>query len=335
MDITNVMPLNKFHCCEGKMLMNFKDDVRMLIEIAQMYYEQRATQEEISKQFHISRSLVSKYLSKARQIGIVEIIIHDELHPYKKLEEQIIKKYNLKDVICVNGYNEAQIKSSIGEAGAKFLSRILTPNLTIGISAGTTVHAVANEIKLPLHVSPLTFVPLVGGLGREHGDIQANVVCDIMARKTGGISETFFAPVTVDSVHAKEVFLSQKFIKESMEKMKNVDIALVGIGGRPTYFEVTNAYLHKLDPIEPKEASYVVGDFCYNFIDEKGQAVDSEWNERVMAINLDDVKKIPLVIAVAGGSHKSEGIKAALNGGLIDVLITDSITANKILKESK
>lgn len=315
--------------------MNFKDDVRILIEIAQMYYDQKATQEEISKKFHISRSLVSKYLSKAKEIGIVEVIIHDELHPYKKLEEELVKKYNLKEVICVNGSSESQIKSTIGEAGAKFLARVLTPNMTVGISAGTTVHEVANEIKLPLHINPITFVPLVGGLGREHSDIQANVVCDIMARKTGGISETFFAPVTVDSIRAKEVFMEQNFIKYSMEKMKKVDIALVGIGGRPTYFEVTKAYLHKLDPIEPKETSYVVGDICYNFIDSLGKPVSSEWNKRVMAISLEDLKKIPMVIAVAGGPLKVDGIKAALQGGLVDVLITDSITANKIIKENK
>ena len=313
--------------------MKHKEDVRILIEIAQMYYYQESTQAEISKKFHMSRSLVSKYLKKARELGIVEIIIHDELHPYKKIEEELLRKFNLTEAICVSGYHENQIKSAIGEAGAKYLSRVLKPNCTVGISAGTTVHEVANELKLPLHVSPLTFVPLVGGLGREHSDIQANVVCDIMARKTGGLSETFFAPVTVDSIKAKQVFIEQSFIKKSMENMKNVDIALVGIGGRPTYFNITNAYMHKIDNIPLKESDRVIGDICYNFIDKDGKSVNTEWNKRVMAISIDDLKNIPLVIGVAGGSFKVEGIKAALKNELIDVLITDSVTAQMILKE--
>ena len=45
--------------------MGYNDDVRMLIEMAHMYYGAGATQDEIAKKFNISRSLVSKYMSKS------------------------------------------------------------------------------------------------------------------------------------------------------------------------------------------------------------------------------------------------------------------------------
>ncbi len=47
-----------------------------LFQIAQMYYEQNLTQEEISKKVHISRSNISKMLKRARNVGIVEIVVH-------------------------------------------------------------------------------------------------------------------------------------------------------------------------------------------------------------------------------------------------------------------
>jgi deoxyribonucleoside regulator len=74
--------------------MGYHDDVRLLIEMAHMYYGDGATQDEIAKKFNISRSLVSKYMSKARDMGLVEITIHDEnLHPYKQLEEKLRKAF--------------------------------------------------------------------------------------------------------------------------------------------------------------------------------------------------------------------------------------------------
>ena len=70
----------------------------------------------------------------------------------------------------------------------------------------------------------------------------------------------------------------------------------------------------------------------FRSIDKNGNAVESEWNKRVMAIDLDDIKRIPLVIGVAGGPSKVEGIYAALVGQLVNVLVTDVQTANKLLE---
>lgn len=57
-----------------------------------MYYAEGATQSEIAKVFGVSRSLISKYLSKARELGIVEIKIHDgSHHPLMNIEARIEK----------------------------------------------------------------------------------------------------------------------------------------------------------------------------------------------------------------------------------------------------
>lgn len=314
--------------------MAYHDDVRLLIEISHMYYGNRLTQNQIAEKLSISRSLVSKCLTKAHELGIVEITIRDEhLHPYKEIEDKIKEHFELEEMICVNASETDSIKQRISDAAAKYLSRIIKQDTIIGVSAGTTVHEVASNLLLSIQMSNLTFVPLVGGLGKEHNDIQSNVICDIFARRTGGICVDVYAPVLVDSEEAKRVLLSQKFIKSSFDLMKQVDVALVGIGGKPTYYEMSNAYLHKVDPMTNIGADGVVGDICYNFIDKNGTSVDSEWNHRVMAISLDELKKLPLVVGVAGGDHKIEGIKAALVGKLVNVLITDIYTARKLLLE--
>ena len=46
---------------------------------------------------------------------------------------------------------------------------------------------------------------------------------------------------------------------------------------------------------------------------------------------LDEFKKIPLKIGVAGGENKANAILAALSNNLIDVLVTDEITGESLL----
>ncbi|MBW0852203.1 sugar-binding domain-containing protein, partial [Escherichia coli] len=51
----------------------------------------------------------------------------------------------------------------------------------------------------------------------------------------------------------------------------------------------------------------------------------------VIGMALEKVKKCPNVVALAGGTDKVAAIKGALNGGYIDVLITDYPTARMLV----
>ena len=53
-----------------------------------------------------------------------------------------------------------------------------------------------------------------------------------------------------------------------------------------------------------------------------------------MSLSLDEIKKIPEVIGVAGGDEKVESIYIAIRYRLIDTLITDTTTAKKLLHVS-
>jgi DNA-binding transcriptional regulator LsrR (DeoR family) len=53
--------------------------------------------------------------------------------------------------------------------------------------------------------------------------------------------------------------------------------------------------------------------------------------KRVIGLNLQDLKKIEIVIGIAAGSDKTAAICGALKGELLNVLITDEITAKAVL----
>ena len=76
----------------------------------------------------------------------------------------------------------------------------------------------------------------------------------------------------------------------------------------------------------------VVGDINLRFINESGKNIKTNLDKRIMGIDLDLLKKVPRRIAVAGGKQKHKAIYASLKGGFINTLITDSQTAQFLIK---
>ncbi|EPZ45630.1 sugar-binding transcriptional regulator [Alicyclobacillus acidoterrestris] len=311
--------------------MAYSDDTRVLVKIAHMYYDDNATQAEIAEQLGVSRPLISKYLAKARELGIVQIRIRDELaYPYATIEKQLERKYKLREAIIVPEAPTPAVKRSLGQATGRYLSRILKKNQTLAVSGGTTLHEVANQIPY-MHPQNFTVVPMVGGVGDELIDIHANQISVQIAKALDADVKLLHAPVVVDTAEAKATFLEQSAISEVLESAERADIALVGIGGKPENSTMVQNYL-AVDDSRALDQQGVIGDICYTLIDERGEACNVSWNERVIAISIESLRNIPMVIGVAQGEDKVRAIHAAMTGRIIRVLVTDYPTAEKLLE---
>ncbi|OCA87787.1 transcriptional regulator [Bacillus sp. FJAT-27225] len=307
------------------------DNRRVLVKVAQMYYEEGATQSEIAEKIGVSRSLVSKYLTKAKELGIVEITIHDDgVHQFSQLERKVERLYNLREVICIESVGESS-KKHLGEATSEFLLRVIKDDQIIGFSSGTTLYEVAKALQSRQMFPSATIVPLVGGVGNERVDIHSNYIVAKIGEALQANFELLHLPVIVDTKEAKEVLMRQPSIKNIFDLAEKSNIAVVGIGGNPEHSTMVQSYMGCVHQKLTSD-SEIVGDICYNFINKFGKSVDNEWNERVISLGLEKLKKIPLVIGVASGLEKVNAIKAALEGNLIHVLITDEVTAKALVE---
>ena len=72
------------------------DNADLLTEVSVAYYQDGATQEEISKKFAVSRAKVGRMLKQARDEGIVEITV--KYHPVfsAKIEQRLIERFGVK-----------------------------------------------------------------------------------------------------------------------------------------------------------------------------------------------------------------------------------------------
>ena len=75
-----------------------------------------------------------------------------------------------------------------------------------------------------------------------------------------------------------------------------------------------------------------VGDICLHYYDAAGKPVLSQDEDPVIGMELEQIRRCPQVIALAGGVDKENAIRGALQGDYIDVLITDFPTARALIK---
>jgi DNA-binding transcriptional regulator LsrR (DeoR family) len=299
-----------------------------------MYYLDGKDQSQIAEAVGVTRSMVSRMLSEARSRGIVEIRVIRPLQTDYELEQALVRRFKLKEalVVVARSQDNTQLLRSLGQGGAQVLSRHLAPGMSIGLAWGTSISATV-EAMAPGRVTPVKVVQLVGAMGARNADYDGHTLVQRLAEKLGGESYYIHAPYFCQTPAMARALLEAQGVAETIALGRQVQVALLGIGS--TLPQSSSYYLAGYVPLEEIEqirASGAVGDIAGSHFSAHGQFVCSEFYERLVTIRFDDLIHIPIRLAVAGGSGKIEPILGALRGGLVNVLVTDSLTARRVLE---
>lgn len=303
------------------------------VMVAKLYYFDGLSQEQIASQIHLSRPSVSRLLNTCVKEGIVQIYIDDVSSFGEELALQIKSKYSLSQVIVVpSGYNIEAAKEKVGQAAARYIQSILEPGMLIGISWGTTVFNVINNIRANANAK-CNVIELIGGRENKTQDTDANLMALKLAGIFNGNCYLLQAPFMVQSKVLHDLLMEEPPIKNHFELIKKTDIALVGLGStRPELSAQFRSGHISISDTEKLMEEGVVGDICGSYIDINGGICNSALNERMIAVSLDGLRKIPVVIGVAAGDKKAEVIIGALRGRYVDTLIIDESAAAKVLE---
>ena len=71
-----------------------------------------------------------------------------------------------------------------------------------------------------------------------------------------------------------------------------------------------------------------VGDIVTTFYDINADEIETPLTQKFIGLNIEDLKKINEIVALASGEEKYESILALLNAKIIDTLIIDYELAN-------
>jgi len=305
---------------------------RFLAKIASLYYLEGLTQQNIANKLNISRTKVSRYLTRARKEGIAEIKINYPVKDFSSLEYQIEKKYKISECIIAGTFesSEATIEAMSGSLN-NLLSRILKDGSHIGIGWGGSLREMSKYINV-MEKSDIKVIPMIGGLGKTGTGVHTNSVAKNIADRMNGISYMIHSPAVLDNREAKEIVEKDSNVSEIMEMSSKIDTAIIGISDLGM-----DSTLIKTDSFTSEDYKYleslgVVGDVNLIFIDENGNHVPNKIDDRIVRVPIEGLKKIAHVIGVAFGKRKLKVLLGALRSQIINVLFTDEETAIEIIK---
>lgn len=313
-----------------------QEQTRLLADIAEMYYLEGMNQNEIGKVVGLTRSMVSRLLSEARQSGIVDVRILRPLESDHELEISLTKKFNLYAVyvVIVRSNENSNLLKYLGGAGAQLIHRYLSPGVIFGLTWGTSTSAVVEQFEADKPI-PIKVVQLAGSMGPSIHEYDGHNLITRMAQKLGGEGYFLDAPFFCQTSELARELREHQGIRETLELGKKVDVALLGIGStEPNFSSFYRAGTVPLKEIVNLQQRGAVGAVCGLHFDINGHEVCADFCERLVGIQRDDLLTIPIRIGVAGGPSKVQAIQGALRGGYVNVLITDNQTASKVLEQN-
>lgn len=316
---------------------NSTEDLRLMSKIGKLYFEEGFTQDEIVEKTNLSRSKISRVLKQARDEGIVQISVVSPPGVYSCLELDLERSFDLQDVIIVevsDQYSQEEISREIGITTSRYFHQVVKDGNIVGISWGSTLSSMVANMH-PLSVPHVHIVQIIGGLGKPEAEAHANELCRRLASLLSCGLTLLPAPGIVDNQRVKEVLVSDSHVNRAFNMFPKIDIAFVGIGApTPDSVVMRDGSILSQSDLDNLLSLGAVGDIALRFFNYLGDPVQSDLDDRVIGITLSQLSQVSRVIGVSGGLEKVDALLGAMRGGLVDVLITDHLTASQLLARS-
>jgi DNA-binding transcriptional regulator LsrR (DeoR family) len=307
----------------------------LLYAAAKMYYTDEATQAEVAEHLQTSRATISRLLYEARRRGIVRIeVIPTDNEAAHDLATRVAAVLELTAVYIsepppVPGAGET-IEDLMGSVLAGAVGRaLMAVGLDVGdvmlVSSGRTIYEIA-RFELP-RLPGVIVAPTVGGTDQPEAWYQTNEITRLVAERIGGRPAFLYAPA-LPGPELFETLQNDPGIHRVLNLWLHARCVLAGVGAPPVLRSDAPQFVNLTTSPDLIEA---VGDVCSRFFNRAGQPVAFAGSERLIAVDLQTLKSVPKVIAVAAGPNKVAPIIAAARAKLFSQLVTDPRTAEDIL----
>ncbi|QQY80274.1 central glycolytic genes regulator [Keratinibaculum paraultunense] len=313
-----------------------------------IYYNQPIGRRGLSYQLNIGERTIRREVNILKEYGLLNIesmgmyvteegknvikemekIMH-RIKGISNLEEALTNLLKVDKILIVPGNsddNNLTLKD-MGKVASMTLRKLIKEGSIIGVTGGTTMAHVAEEMPLGKVANDVLVIPARGGLGKEV-ETQSNSIAAKLAKKLDANYKLLHVPDNVDKVTLNAI-LNVPDVKEIIELIRDMDILIFGIGRADVMAKRRQLSKEKIDDIINKGA---VAEAFGHYFNIEGKEV---WESLTVGISLDTFQKIDNVIGVAGGEEKAEAIMAIASLRKNMTIITDEGAAKKIIKIAK
>jgi DNA-binding transcriptional regulator LsrR (DeoR family) len=192
----------------------------------------------------------------------------------------------------------------------------------INIGYGSTPHRILNSLAT-MADTPLHCISLTGGVSYYLPDVRSHVF--------NAHLHLIPSPLITSGPEMARAMREESSVRELTRLISLAEMSVVGIGAMDP-----QATIFRSGVLSPSDLTYLelhgaAGDLLCHFFDDDGQLIETPLESRLVSTGLDTLRGLKRVIGVAAGEKKVRAIRAALKTRTLNVLITDTGTAEKVL----
>ncbi len=272
------------------------EEVRLITKVAYLYYMQRQKQSDIAKQLDISQATVSRVLKRAEDEDIVRITVNTPTGVYAQLESDLCARYGLKAAIVVDCADESDeaVFDHIGSAAAYYVETTLGHHEVVGLSSwSSSLLAMVNAMHPLVKATNAKVVQCLGGVGSPSAKIYASRITEQFANLVQGEAFYLPAPGVASSVQMRDELMIDPFVQQAFNLFDQITLALVGIGSvEPSKLLMSSGNVFTQEELAMLQERGAVGDIFLRFFDGQGQPVSTPLNDRVISMQLAQLKRV-------------------------------------------
>ena len=297
---------------------------------AWLYYIADNTQEEIAAKLDVSRQAAQRLVALAVSEKLIKFRLDYPLSDCIALAEALRDKFSLQ--VCeVVPSSTSNLQTGLGICGATYLETYLlnkSPTV-IAFSSGRTLRAMVEQVA-PTNQPQHKLVSIVGNLS-HYGRAGLHEVVMHLRDRINASAYPMSTPVVATNVKERKLLQTQKSFIAVQALAMQAKVTFVGIGAISQKAPLYESGFINDDEIQELLALGAVGEIAGWAYDLKGTLLKKGTNTRVAGVPLEQPAE-RLTIGIAGGTNKTEAIVAALQGRLINGLVTDESVAKAILQ---
>jgi deoxyribonucleoside regulator len=322
--------------------------LRLVLKVAYLFYEREMTQTDIAHEIGASTTQVARLLAEARAQGFVRV----EFSPpkLKELGERLKGKFDcLRDAVVVSFAEDlAFLRRMIGKAVAQYFEENVRDGAIVALGGGDTMYEMV--MALPQEERDIRLVPTaIIDTGPVLTHIDPSVLVTLLwvrsGRKPGqahfATGLPFHKPLSRQKVREEyEEFSCRRAVQDVLSEMGRADFMFASLGclrPDPDYEKLApRPHRSLLENLRLTAAGLikegVIGDINYSFFDSEGRTTP-DWNifPSLGTEQVGGMARAGKEVVVAAGKYKLPVLRAALEGRLLSVLITDESAARELI----
>jgi DNA-binding transcriptional regulator LsrR (DeoR family) len=307
------------------------EEAALAARAAWLHFAGGKTQGEVAELLGVQNTKAHRLIARARNEGLIRVFVEGPIAGCIALEERLKSQYGLAHCEVVPNIDEGELPlRTLGMAGARYIRNLIESERygLIGIGHGRTL-AAAIDLMPSVAAGKAKFVSLLGGLTRRFAASPFDVIHKL-AERTGAESYVMPVPFFANTAKDRRVLESQYGVSGVIAMARQADLYIAGIGEVDRKSFIASAGMLDREDVEEVIKTGASAEILGHFFNSEGQRLPNSVSDRAMAPRFDDLKA-HRIVALAGGTSKTQAVRAILASGLLFGLITDEATARRLV----